>query len=104
MFSPGLLGYFGQRCRSKHSSRDPFQGVDQGGERYLGRVSDEQVGVVVLEAGFLEFALEVGAYRGPGISKHFEDSLRDDSLPVFRHEDQVCSETKNYMAPGSKVA
>jgi hypothetical protein len=91
MFSPGLLGNFGQRRRSKHTSRDPFQGVDQGGECYLGRVCDEQVDVVVLEACFLELALEVGAYRDPGGSKQETEgktacstSLAFGKAPPFR--------------------
>lgn len=60
--------------------------------------------VIVLEPRLLEFALEVGTDRFPGFSEHLEDTLRDDSFPVFRHEDQMRSERKNYMASGSELA
>ena len=104
MFSPEFLGHFGQSCRSKHPSRDSFQGIDQSGEGYFGWVCDEQVSMIVLEPRLLEFALEVDTDRFPGFPEHFEDTLRDDSLPVFRHKDQMCGERKNYMASSSELA
>ena len=60
--------------------------------------------MVVLEPSLLEFALEVCADRLPGFSEHIEDSLRDDSFPIFWHEDQMCCERKHYMASSPKLA
>ena len=104
MFSPEFFGDFGQGCRSKHPGRDALQGIDQGGESHLGRICDEKVSVVVLEPSLLEFALEVGTDSLPSFLEHLEDSLRDDFLPIFWHEDQMCCERKHHMASSPELA
>ena len=60
--------------------------------------------MVVLEPYLPELALEVVADCFPSFPKHLENSLRDDSLPVFWYKDQVCCKRKYYMTSRSKLA
>src|SRR5690606_28475947 len=102
--APELAAHLRQIGSAHAPGAYSLEGVDEPGERDLGRVPHKQMHMIALPSCLSELALEVPADLFPRRVKHRENTLRDDCAPVLWHEDQMDLKRENYVTTAAKVA